>query len=233
VIRHGNLRSTGTGSGQLGNGDNRSRPATAGSADTKAHPGRRIFGDEPRNVCGFEPAVRRRRDQGEFAAQQPRGGDQRPNPGQGPFSTSTDLIERAAYGAGTIGAAFGPGSTFSQYVKPIGSYSWSKNILNKYWYPFITRRWTKDDVVFLNWGYEEDPPLGLALHPSDEPNRYCIQLYHRTATQADLSGKQVLEVSSGHGGGAAYLMRTVHPASYTRGWTSTQTASNLPRKGTT
>jgi cytochrome P450 len=29
------------------------------------------------------------------------------------FSTTTDLIERAAYGAGTIGAAFGPGSTFS------------------------------------------------------------------------------------------------------------------------
>jgi hypothetical protein len=29
------------------------------------------------------------------------------------FSTSTDLTERAAYGAGTIGAAFGPGSTFS------------------------------------------------------------------------------------------------------------------------
>ena len=42
-----------------------------------------------------------------------------------------------------------------------------------------------------------------------------IQLYHRTATQADLSGKQVLEVSCGHGGGASYLVRTLHPASYT------------------
>jgi SAM-dependent methyltransferase len=87
--------------------------------------------------------------------------------------------------------------------------------MNKYWYPFITRRWTKEDVVFLNWGYEEDPPMGLPLVPSDEPNRCCIQLYHRTATQADLSGKQVLEVSCGHGGGAAYLVRTLHPASYT------------------
>jgi ubiquinone/menaquinone biosynthesis C-methylase UbiE len=87
--------------------------------------------------------------------------------------------------------------------------------MNKYWYPFITRRWTKEDVIFLNWGYEEDPPMGLPLTPSDETNRYCIQLYHRTATQADLSGKQVLEVSSGHGGGAAYLVRTLQPASYT------------------
>ena len=87
--------------------------------------------------------------------------------------------------------------------------------MNKYWYPLITRRWGKEDIVFLNWGYEEDPPLGLPLAPEDEPNRYCIQLYHRTATQADLGGKQVLEVSSGHGGGAAYLVRTFHPASYT------------------
>ena len=87
--------------------------------------------------------------------------------------------------------------------------------MNKYWYPFVTRRWDQDDVVFLNWGYEEDPPMGLPLAPEDEPNRYCIQLYHRTATQADLSGKKVLEPSCGHGGGASYLVRTQHPASYT------------------
>jgi ubiquinone/menaquinone biosynthesis C-methylase UbiE len=107
--------------------------------------------------------------------------------------------------------------TIRQYVKPIGDYSLFsfKKIMNKYWYPYITRRWNDEDVVFLNWGYEEDPPMGLPLAPADEPNRYFIQLYHRTATQADLSGKQVLEVSCGHGGGAAYLVRTLGPASYT------------------
>jgi ubiquinone/menaquinone biosynthesis C-methylase UbiE len=72
-----------------------------------------------------------------------------------------------------------------------------------------------DDVVFLNYGYEEDPPMGVPLAASDERNRYGIQLYHRTATQADLSGKQVLEVSCGHGGGASYVVRTLRPASYT------------------
>ena len=87
--------------------------------------------------------------------------------------------------------------------------------MNKYWYPLITRRWENDDIVFLNWGYEEEPPLGLPLAPEDEPNRYSIQLYHCTAGQADLSGKKVLEISSGHGGGAAYLTRTFHPGSYT------------------
>ena len=58
-------------------------------------------------------------------------------------------------------------------------------MVNKYWYPFVTRRILVDDVLFLNYGYEEDPPMGLPLAASDEPDRFCIQLYHRTATQAD------------------------------------------------
>jgi ubiquinone/menaquinone biosynthesis C-methylase UbiE len=57
--------------------------------------------------------------------------------------------------------------------------------------------------------------MALSLGPLDEPNRFGIQLYHRTATQADITGKQVLEISCGHGGGASYLVRTLRPASYT------------------
>jgi ubiquinone/menaquinone biosynthesis C-methylase UbiE len=57
--------------------------------------------------------------------------------------------------------------------------------------------------------------MAVPLSPSDERNRYCIQHYHRTATQADVTGKEVLEVSCGHGGGASYLMRTLRPDSYT------------------
>ncbi len=86
---------------------------------------------------------------------------------------------------------------------------------NKYFYPYVTRRLGADDVCFLNLGYEEDPPMGLPLAASDEPNRFYIQLYHCTATQVDLNGAQVLEVSCGHGGGASYLTRTLRPASYT------------------
>ena len=87
--------------------------------------------------------------------------------------------------------------------------------VQKYLYPRATHRFAAHDVLFFNYGYEEDPPMALPLATSDEPNRICIQLYHRTATQADLSGKRVLEVGCGHGGGASYLMRTLHPASYT------------------
>jgi ubiquinone/menaquinone biosynthesis C-methylase UbiE len=83
------------------------------------------------------------------------------------------------------------------------------------WYPFLTRRLRADDVLFLNYAFVEEPPRALPLDPADEPNRACIQLYHHVATQTDLRGKNVLEVSCGHGGGASFLTRTLRPASYT------------------
>jgi SAM-dependent methyltransferase len=87
-------------------------------------------------------------------------------------------------------------------------------LTTKYFLPLGTRQ-VGDDVVFFNFGYEEDPPLGLPLSEADERNRYCIQLYHQTANQVDLAGKKVLEVSCGAGGGASYIVRNLNPASYT------------------
>ena len=83
------------------------------------------------------------------------------------------------------------------------------------WYPYLTRKLRGEEVLFLNYAFETDPPVGLQLDPSDEPNRACIQLYHHVASQVDLTGKQVLEVSCGHGGGASWITRNMHPASYT------------------
>ena len=83
------------------------------------------------------------------------------------------------------------------------------------WYPFLTRRLHGEEVLFLNYAYETAPPMGIPLTAADEPNRACIQLYHHVATQVELRGKKVLEVSCGHGGGASYLTRTLQPAHYT------------------
>jgi len=87
--------------------------------------------------------------------------------------------------------------------------------VQKYFYPYVTRRLGGDDVLFFNYGYEQDPPMAVPLGAADEPDRYCSQLYHSTAAQVHLSGKRVLEVSCGHGGGASYVMRTFHPTAYT------------------
>jgi len=83
------------------------------------------------------------------------------------------------------------------------------------WYPFLTRRLRGGEVLFLNYAFETDPPVGLPLDSADEPDRACIQLYHHVASQVDLRGREVLEVSCGHGGGASWITRTMLPASYT------------------
>ena len=83
------------------------------------------------------------------------------------------------------------------------------------WYPFLTRRLHGEEVLFLNYAFETEPPMNLPLAPDDEKNRAGIQLYHHVATQVPLAGKNVLEVSCGHGGGASYLTRTLRPKSYT------------------
>lgn len=89
-----------------------------------------------------------------------------------------------------------------------------RKALWRHWYSFLTRCvW--DDVLFLNYGFEDDPPLRIPLDASDDPNRACIQLYHTVTSQVELRGKAVLEVSCGHGGGASYLMRTLRPERYT------------------
>lgn len=82
------------------------------------------------------------------------------------------------------------------------------------WYPYLTRRLRDEGVLFLNYAFETDPPMNLPLPAADEANRPCIQLYHHVAAQVPLHGKTVLEVSCGHGGGAAYLTRTFQPQRY-------------------
>jgi SAM-dependent methyltransferase len=87
-----------------------------------------------------------------------------------------------------------------------------KRWLWRYWYEFLAswfrdRRWT-----LMNYGYR--PAHGtapLALAPEDEPDRSCIQLYHLVASAVDLSAREVLEVGSGRGGGAAFVARRLRP----------------------
>ncbi|MBZ1541666.1 hypothetical protein J6K67_10645, partial [Leuconostoc mesenteroides] len=41
----------------------------------------------------------------------------------------------------------------------------------RYWYPLMTRGLGNDEIVFINWAYEEDPPMDLPLEASDEPKK--------------------------------------------------------------
>ncbi len=54
----------------------------------------------------------------------------------------------------------------------------------------------------------------MELTPEDEPERYCINLYHFDVASVNLEGKDVLEVGCGRGGGASYISRYFKTKSY-------------------
>ena len=93
---------------------------------------------------------------------------------------------------------------------------WLRRFLWRWWYGRLAKRYTAGDWTFMNYGFM--PPAGeppLVLAPEDEPDRLCIQLYHRVASATDLAGKEVLEVGSGRGGGASFVARYHRPARIT------------------
>lgn len=91
----------------------------------------------------------------------------------------------------------------------------SGNLLWRLWYPLLTRISMNSRVNFLNYGYADSGSEGSPppLMERDETDRPCIQLYHHVVSAVDLNGLDVLEVSCGHGGGAAYVASYMTPRS--------------------
>ncbi|OIP01423.1 MAG: hypothetical protein AUJ98_04575 [Bacteroidetes bacterium CG2_30_33_31] len=89
-----------------------------------------------------------------------------------------------------------------------------KNLFFKLWYWYISTIDKNAQVIFMNYGYSKDEKK-LELKPEDEPNRYSIQLYNNTAAGVDVSGKDILEVGCGRGGGLSYVNRYLSPKTVT------------------
>ena len=83
----------------------------------------------------------------------------------------------------------------------------------RWWYQRLAKAKAWGDFGFMNYGFiDEDQPV---LEPEDEPDRLFIQLYHMNIRDVELSGKHVLEVGSGRGGGAHWVARTYAPKTLT------------------
>jgi len=82
-----------------------------------------------------------------------------------------------------------------------------RKLVWRHWYQFLARSYKRKEWSFINYGYASLDPQAekLQLDDADEPNRYCIQLYHHVANVVDLKDLKVLEVGSGRGGGAYYI----------------------------
>ena len=84
-------------------------------------------------------------------------------------------------------------------------------------YELLAKRVPTPGWAFMNYGYvptagDLDAPPWT---PTDERDRLCIQLYLHAIGGTDLTGRDVLEVGSGRGGGASYISRRLQPQSMT------------------
>src|SRR5437764_15018685 len=77
------------------------------------------------------------------------------------------------------------------------------------WYQMLVVLDREREISFMNYGYADIDPSTkeLKLGEGEGANRFCIQLYQHVAGAVDLSGKNVVEVGSGRGGGASYIAR--------------------------
>ena len=92
-----------------------------------------------------------------------------------------------------------------------------KSWLTRLQYEMISTFDRDKKAIFMNFGYtaqhEGGEPVPLA--PEDEMHRYPLQLYHHVAKHIDWKNADALEVSSGRGGGAHFIMRHFQPKTYT------------------
>jgi len=91
-----------------------------------------------------------------------------------------------------------------------------RRIIWKPLYEILAKKFQIEDWQFMNYGYTPfEYETTLTLKPKDEINRYPLQLYHYLATTVDVSGKELLEVGSGRGGGAGYIGNYLKPKKIT------------------
>ena len=91
------------------------------------------------------------------------------------------------------------------------SSSAGRNQVWKNWYDKLISQLGNSEYRFFNYGYLG--PEKIELDPAEQDKRNFIELYQRTLGDTDLTGKDVLDVSSGLGGGALWISRRHRPAS--------------------
>ena len=86
----------------------------------------------------------------------------------------------------------------------------SKKWFWKKWYNIFAKRARNPELKLMNYGYDSQN-MDLRLEKEDEVERFSIQLYHYVTSHADMKNKDILEVGSGRGGGAAYIAKYLDP----------------------
>jgi ubiquinone/menaquinone biosynthesis C-methylase UbiE len=86
-----------------------------------------------------------------------------------------------------------------------------RDYLFRVWYRYVNHADKNAEILFMNYGYSNTNGDG-ALPAGDENNRYSIQLYKKLADQTEISGKSILEVGCGRGGGLSFVVKNYKPS---------------------
>lgn len=100
-------------------------------------------------------------------------------------------------------------------IKTFKRFAWFKRLNAKVTYELLAKKIPAEDWQFMNYGYvpnEHEKPFDIELPP--ETQKYSLQMYHYLALKSDVTGKHVLEVGSGRGGGAKHVAGQLKPLSY-------------------
>ncbi|MEX2444250.1 MAG: class I SAM-dependent methyltransferase [Alkalispirochaeta sp.] len=92
---------------------------------------------------------------------------------------------------------------------------WVRLPLWRYWHGKMIG-WDGDysALRFMNYGYAPIDEPDLELEPEDQHEPFGAHLYHVAVSHVPIADKELLEVSSGRGGGAFYIARYLKPRRY-------------------
>lgn len=98
---------------------------------------------------------------------------------------------------------------FSSILKAAnqGAFPKTRKRVWKFVYMLMAWFWRDPNWRFMNYGYMPDADTPFSLEERDEADRAFIGLYHQAVEGLDLTGKSVLEVGCGRGGGSSYIAR--------------------------
>ncbi|CAG9323369.1 unnamed protein product [Blepharisma stoltei] len=94
-----------------------------------------------------------------------------------------------------------------------------RKFLWQQFYNFLCWMFPQEEWKTMNYGYAINTETGFTIYldPEEESERFSYQLYHYMATGfkkiPNLNGLKVLEVGCGRGGGLAYVLKYLKPAS--------------------
>jgi len=109
-------------------------------------------------------------------------------------------------------------------------FAWFKRFNAKVTYELLAKKVPATDWHFMNYGYvPNESEKSIPIREEISIQKYPLQMYHYLAAKTSLTGKQVLEVGSGRGGGAKHIAGYFNPAFYT-GMDLAQSAVDLANR---